>query len=75
MPGEDGNYGIDASRYPQLLKWRQDRRDVLVKGTFDYRVGPRAFVSHFVATLWFSDSSGTAAATPVRVNWRNTDAT
>lgn len=32
LPGEDGNYTIEISKYPQFESWRNERRDVKIDG-------------------------------------------
>jgi hypothetical protein len=74
MPEEEGNYSIDMAQFPQFQSWRREKRDVMVDGMFEYRLGSRTFSSRFAGAFWFSRSIE-GASTPVPVNWRNVDAT
>jgi hypothetical protein len=74
LPGEDGNYTIDLSQYPQFTAWRLDRRDVQVEGHFSYALDERQFRTEFEGIIWFSGSQ-VALDGKLKINWRNRDAT
>jgi hypothetical protein len=73
VPGEEGNYGIRLSQYPQFTIWRQSRRDVVVEGLMKYSMDDRQFQSRFLAELRFSEE--TDADGRVRTRWRNQEIT
>jgi hypothetical protein len=69
VPGEDGNYGIDLSKYPQFAQWREARRDVLVEGRMTYSLDQAGFQTQFEAALRFSEEPDSEGH--VRTRWRN----
>ena len=73
LPGEEGNYTIRLSEYPQFAVWRAARRDVQVEGTVCYCVDGLPFKTSFQATIWFHGTDY-GSDEQVRINWRNTEA-
>lgn len=73
LPGEEGNYRVPLSQYPQFEAWRRMRRDVRIEGTFTYAVDRLEFGTELEATIWFSECALECDAT-VRINWRNRSA-
>jgi hypothetical protein len=73
LPGEEGNYAVPLSQYPQFGAWRRARRDVRIEGTFTYAVDQLEFGTELEATIWFSESAFESDKT-VRINWRNRSA-
>jgi hypothetical protein len=69
VPGEDGNYSIELSRYMRFGKWREARRDVEIEGVMNYMLDERKFHTQFVATLRFSEELELAGN--VKMRWRN----
>ncbi|MCU1642563.1 MAG: hypothetical protein JWN03_2838 [Nocardia sp.] len=75
IPEEDGNYRISLAQFSQLEGWIADKRDLVIKGTFEYALDERAFESQFEAKLWFSKPTPPTPGPLVEMNWRNTSAT
>lgn len=71
VPGEEGNYGIQLTPYPQFSIWRHSGRDVMVEGTMNYALDDRHFQSKFVAALRFSEDPDSEGR--VRTRWRNVE--
>lgn len=69
VPGEDGNYGIDLSKYPQFAQWRETRQDVVVEGSMTYSLDQASFHTEFEAALRFSEDPD--AEGRVKTRWRN----
>ena len=69
VPGEDGNYGIDLSKYPQFAQWREARCDVVIEGTMTYSLDQTNFRTGFEAALRFSEEPN--AEGRVKTRWRN----
>lgn len=69
VPGEEGNYGIELSRYPQFAQWRESRRDVMAEGSMVYALDQASFRTEFEAVLLFSED--TDANGRVKTRWRN----
>lgn len=70
LPGEDGNYTIAVSKYPQFESWRSKRRDVKIDGAVSYALDEEEFETEFAAFIMFSeceekDDDG------VKIKWRN----
>lgn len=74
FPGEDGNYTVRLSDYPQFARWRSACRDVKVEGDVAYRLGGTSYRTTSEGAFLFSLSTeGDDSA--VKVPWRNCDAT
>jgi len=70
LPGEDGDYRIVLSEYPQFVTWRDARRDVQIKGTLGYTLDQFRFKTDFEAAILFSTGSKEDDA-KVNLRWRN----
>lgn len=73
LPGEQGNYTVPLSQYPQFGAWRRARRDVRIEGRFTYAVDELEFGTELEATIWFSESAFENDEA-IRINWRNRSA-
>jgi hypothetical protein len=71
VPGEDGNYGIDVSKYPQFSRWREARYDVLIQGSMTYSLEQASFRTKFEAALRFSEDPDPEGR--VKTRWRNVE--
>lgn len=74
FPGEDGNYTVRLSDYPQFARWRAARRDVRVEGNVTYLLGGTSHHTTFEATFLFSLGAHRDDSA-VKVRWRNCEAT
>lgn len=70
VPGEEGNYTVDCSDYPQFARWRASRTDIRILGTMHYALDTTSFRSHFEGKLRFSELPIDGK---VAIGWRNSE--
>ena len=73
LPGEDGNYRLPLTKYPQFAAWRDARRDIQIDGLLSYELDHAKFSTEFKAGLLFG--SGRKMNEDVKLSWRNCSAT
>ncbi len=69
VPGEEGNYHIDLSRYPRFTTWREAHRDIVIDGRMVYMLDQTTYKTEFEATLRFGEELEHDGC--VKTRWRN----